>query len=90
MSKFVIPYAHHTCTAEQVSEVFGLKLNIAVHEVICTLKTDRRTARPFQTFHISTYPSERSAAYLADYIDKHGLSKIVYSEPYFWKVVNGS
>jgi len=90
MPTFIIPYAHHTCTAEEVVNVFGTKLDIAILEVLCTVKTDRRTGQPFKTFDILTYPKERKAAYLADYIEKNGLTTVIYKDPYFWKVVNGT
>lgn len=90
MTTFIIPYAHHSCTSDEVSNVFGMKLDIAVQEVACTVKRDRRTGRPFKRFEIMTYPRERRAGNLATYIEKNGFSKIVYKEPYFWKVFNGT
>ena len=90
MLTFKIPYAHHTCSAEEVANVFGTKMDIAIFYVLCTMNRDRRTGKPFKTFEIVTYPRERKAAYLADYIDKHGLATLIYKDPYFWKVINSA
>jgi len=67
-------------------DVFGRKLNIAVRNVTCTLKIDRQTGKPFKSFLISAYPKERNAAHLRKWIEENGMTKIVYREPYFWKV----
>ena len=88
MQSFAIPYAHHTCSAEDVANVFGTKLDIAIFEATGSVHLDRRTGKVFKTFEILAYPNERNAANLALYIDKHGQTIVIYKEPYFWKVVN--
>jgi len=80
-----IPGAFHRCTAQQVQDAFHILFgNDIIDKVDESLRSNN--GKDFKHFWIHFKASSPALDGFVQEIKLKGMRKIVYDEPYFWKV----